>query len=50
MKETDNFDLEMPFAYGKVAENKDFVGREKDIEHLMTNFKGHINTTNELGV
>ena len=45
MKETDNFDLEMPFAYGKVAENKDFVGREKDIEHLLTNFKGHINTT-----
>jgi predicted ATP-dependent endonuclease of OLD family len=45
MKKEEEYNEAMPFAYGKIAENKDFAGRENDIEHLTANFKGHVNTT-----
>jgi len=34
----------LPFIYGRVAIHKEFINRDKDIEHLCSNFNGLINT------
>jgi AAA+ ATPase superfamily predicted ATPase len=34
----------LPFVFGRIATNKEFINREKDIEHLISNFKGLVNT------
>jgi len=34
----------LPFVFGRIALNKEFTNREKEIEHLISNFTGLINT------
>ena len=34
----------IPFVFGRIATNKEFINREKEIEHLISNFKGLVNT------
>ena len=36
--------MEAPFIFGKLAEGKNFINREKDLENLKLNFKSGINT------
>lgn len=36
--------MEAPFIFGKLAEGKNFINREKDLENLSLNFKSGINT------
>ena len=36
--------MDIPFVYGRLAENKDFTGRMNDIRRLETNLMGRINT------
>ncbi len=37
--------MDIPFIYGRVATNKEFTGRSKDIALLKNNLKGKVNTT-----
>ena len=34
----------MPFVFGKIAENQDFIGREKEVSTLSANFVYQKNT------
>jgi len=34
----------LPFVFGRIAQDKEFTDREKEIEHLISNFTGLINT------
>jgi len=34
----------LPFVFGRIAPHKEFVNREKEIGHLISNFNGLINT------
>jgi len=34
----------LPFVFGRIAFNKEFINREKEIEHLISNFTGLVNT------
>ena len=36
--------MDIPFVYGRLAENKNFTGRMEDIHRLKTNLMGRINT------
>lgn len=36
--------MDIPFVYGRLAENKNFTGRVEDIHRLKTNLMGGINT------
>ncbi len=39
-----NKKMEQPFIYGKKAENEFFTDREQEVNHLVGNFKGLVNT------
>ena len=36
--------MDIPFVYGRIAQNEDFTGREQDIARLKTNLTSGINT------
>lgn len=36
--------MDIPFLYGRVADNENFTNRKNETEFLMRNFRGLINT------
>ncbi len=36
--------MQMPFIYGRIADNNNFTDRENETQHLILNFENLVNT------